>query len=825
MSTILIAYEREMEQNALEKILSARGHTVLRSNNGVEALETARRETPNLIISDILLPKMDGFALLKKWKQDDHLQGVPFVFYTRRHDDPKYARFALELGSDRYVERSNDPGELYKAVDEMLAEGAMVRHADTMRLQALSTGSFTATTRIAAVETAIAEHLPAKEKGNGHDATASTAIPSAVNPSAATQTDESSATQASGTGESAVARESRLVARIAELDALNKQLHASEERFRQLFEANPLPLWLLNADDRQCTAVNQAALTLYGYSRDEFLSLPRTASPFVPGAQIPGTNATWHRTKSGSAIGVELTARQFELGSRRCEIVCAHDVTQRVFSQQTAAQITDAYQALLVAAVDGMWLLDEQQKLIEVNQAYCRMSGYSREELLKLTPNDLEMRMADETTIRLHQRQMSEKSGQNIYESIHRRKDGSTFPVEVSVGGLTGARPRTVVVVRDATAQVAKQQAEQQHARAQTAALELLAQAGSLDEHSIVLRAVEIAANLTDSPLAFCAATDQSMPATLTLTAVYEQSRRVAVAANGAARKLNVQGPSAQCLRSGQPLIIVDPRRTEASPVLPQQQTMLLMPIISEEERLGVLSIANRSKAYAQHDQRVLAPFVTALASILQTKRNQAQTLITAQRADLALQGIIEGLSRVVERHDPRALGGPRRVASLAVAIARELDLTSDQQEALRTAGLLHGIGNVAVPSTLLGKPASLTSAEMALVRTHVEEGRKILSEIEFSQPVSDIVYQQHERMDGSGYPQGLRGDAIMIEARVLAVANVVEAMCASRPHRPAPGLDAALDEIERGADKLYDARVSAACLRLFREKGFTLPD
>ena len=811
MSTILIAYEREMEQNALEKLLSARGHTVLRSNNGVEALETARRESPNLIVSDILLPKMDGFALLKKWKQDDQLQSVPFVFYTRRQDDPKYARFALELGSDRYVERSNDPGELYKAVDEMLAEGAVARHADTMKLQALSTGSFTATTRIAAVESAVADAVSAKKKANGHDASAAESAPAAPSNVAS---------------ESGVARETRLVARVSELDALNRQLQASEERFRQLFEANPLPLWLLNADDRQCTTVNQATLALYGYSRDEFLSLPRTASPFAPGAQIPGTNATWHRNKSGSAIAIELTARQVELGTRRCEIVCAHDVTQRVFAQQSAAQITDAYQSLLVAAVDGIWVLDEQQKLIEVNEAYCRISGYSREELLKMSPGDLEMRMPDETTIRLHQRQMLDNpGGQNTYESIHRRKDGSTYPVEVSVGGLTGARPRTVVIVRDITVQQAKQQAEQQHARAQAAALELLAQAASLDERSIVLRAVEVAANLTDSPLAFCAATDHSMPATLTLTAVYEQTRRVAVAASGAARKLNVQGPSAQCLRSGQPLIIVDSHRAENSQILPQQQSVLLMPIISEEERLGVLSVANRSKAYTQHDQRVLAPFVTALASILQTKRNQAQTLVTAQRADLALQGIIEGLSRVVERHDPHTVGGPRRVAALAAAIARELDMTSEQQNALRTAGLLHGVGNVAIPSTLLGKPASLTSAEMALVRTHVEEGRKILSEIEFSEPVSDIVYQQHERMDGSGYPLGLRGDAIMLEARILAVASVVEAMCASRPHRPAPGLDAALEEIERGSGNLYDARVCKACLQLFREKGFTLPD
>ena len=110
-------------------------------------------------------------------------------------------------------------------------------------------------------------------------------------------------------------------------------------------------------------------------------------------------------------------------------------------------------------------------------------------------------------------------------------------------------------------------------------------------------------------------------------------------------------------------------------------------------------------------------------------------------------------------------------------------------------------------------------------MRTHVDEGCKILSEIQFGSPVSEIVRQHHERLDGSGYPAGLRGDAIMLEARILAVADVVEAMCAARPHRPAPGLEAALAEIEQAAGRLYDPKVSSICLRLFRENGFKLPD
>jgi PAS domain S-box-containing protein len=951
MSTILIAYEREMEQNALEKLLSERGHKVIRAGNGVDALDTARRESPQLIISDIVLPKMDGFALLKKWKQDDHLQNVPFVFYTRRHDDPKYERFALELGTDRYVERSTDPTALFNAVDEMLAEGAQARKADTQRLQALSTGSFSATTRIAAhsaspvpapvvklatsndaisnpktvaiprgdvfadstrhenIEPAktvvmgdaariaaatagLAVVQPTKEIAN-NELSKALAAQAASSQAASSQVDRAdktyvmsdaarvaaatagldvvtpikAATQKAATEKTIVreakaepaktvvlpkatsyldslsssapevksvepsastddrglAREARMLARMTELDAQNKQLQSNEQRFKQLFEASPVAQWLIDADDRNCTHVNQAALTLYGMTREEFFALPRSSPPFVPGAPIAGTNATWHRNKLGTAIAVELSTKSVELGIRRSEIVAAHDVTSRIFSQQATAHASDAYQALLVAAADGFWLLDDHQRFLDVNEAYCQLSGYSREELLKLSPVDVEIRMPGESTIRL-QRLLSDQAVGNSYQTMHRRKNGALFAVEVSVGSVTGAKARSVAIVRDISANQAKLIAEQQMSKAQIGALELFNQAANLDEASLTRRATELCATVTNSPLAFYAASDATRPALL-LTAIYEQSRGVATAITGEARKLSPQGPSAQCVRVGHAIIVDDAKQGEVAGVLPAQQSMLLTPIASAEERMGVVTVANRSLPYGEHDQHLIAPIAQALGSILQIKRAHAQTLVAAQRSDIALQGIIEGLSQVVEKHDPYTSGGPRRVAALAVAIARELDLTLEQQDALRTAGLLHGVGNTAIPSALLSKPSALTPAELLLVRTHVEEGCKILSEIQFGSPVSQIVKQHHERLDGSGYPAGLRGDAIMLEARILAIADVVEAMCASRPHRPAPGLEAALAEIEQGAGRLYDPKVATVCLRLFRENGFKLPE
>ncbi|MBC7982414.1 MAG: PAS domain S-box protein, partial [Candidatus Obscuribacterales bacterium] len=496
---------------------------------------------------------------------------------------------------------------------------------------------------------------------------------------------------------------------------------------------------------------------------------------------------------------------------------------------RTNAQIIEAYQTLLVAAADGFLLLDEQDRVLEANEAYCAMSGFTKEELLKLSASDFEVHLHGESKIRLDAQREAQAAR---YETRHRRKNGTEYWVEVSIGVLSGARTRTVAIVRDVTdreqQRVASQRAQRMQELSLEAALELCTRSDLVDEAGIARRATELAASLTDSPLAFFCAVDATRNAPQ-LTALFETAKNVAVSPSGDARYLAADGLAARTLRSGRPFISEDAQPSETLNGLPAQQRTLLLPIVDPGtaggEPLGLLAVANRSTAYTTADQALLGRMSEALGGVLRSKRAHSQTLIAAQRAEVALQGIIEGLSRVGERHDPYTTGGPRRVAALAVALARELQLTQTQQNALRIAGLLHIVGNIAIPAALFGKPSQLTAPELALVRTHVDEGHNILSEIEFGGPVAEIVYQHRERMDGSGYPRGLRGDDILIEARVLAVADVVEAMCAARPHRAAPGVDAALKEIEAGRDQRYDARVVDACLRLFREQGFVLPE
>ena len=184
-----------------------------------------------------------------------------------------------------------------------------------------------------------------------------------------------------------------------------------------------------------------------------------------------------------------------------------------------------------------------------------------------------------------------------------------------------------------------------------------------------------------------------------------------------------------------------------------------------------------------------------------------------------ALHSTVDALSKTSEIKDPYTAGHQRRVSHLACAIARRMGLRKDEIEGLKVAALLHDLGKIYVPAEFLSKPGKLTDIEHDLLKTHPKVGYDILKEIEFPWPVAETVLQHHENMDGSGYPNGLTGDEIIVEARIISVADTTEAMASHRPYRPALGVDMALEEITRHKGTLYDSIVVDTCLQLFSEK------
>jgi len=185
------------------------------------------------------------------------------------------------------------------------------------------------------------------------------------------------------------------------------------------------------------------------------------------------------------------------------------------------------------------------------------------------------------------------------------------------------------------------------------------------------------------------------------------------------------------------------------------------------------------------------------------------------------LSGVIYALTMTVEYRDPYTSGHQQRVSKLASTIAKEMGLSKDKIMGIRMAGVLHDIGKIAIPVEILSKPGRLSKTEFELIKNHSQVGYDILKSIKFPWPIAQIVLQHHERIDGFGYPNGLLGKQMLIEAKILGVADVVEAMASHRPYRPALGIDKALEEISINKGKLYDAEVVNACLRVFKDNNF----
>ena len=208
---------------------------------------------------------------------------------------------------------------------------------------------------------------------------------------------------------------------------------------------------------------------------------------------------------------------------------------------------------------------------------------------------------------------------------------------------------------------------------------------------------------------------------------------------------------------------------------------------------------------------------ISALMSSRQTLEK------TLQKLRNALGGTIQAMALTVETRDPYTAGHQRGVSNLARSIATEMGVPANKIQGIRFAGVIHDIGKICVPGEILSKPGDISNNELGLIKEHSQVGHNILKTVDFPWPIAQIVLQHHEKMNGTGYPYGLSGENILLEARIVAVADVVEAMASHRPYRPSLGIDMALKEIKKNKNEFYDPQVVDACLRLFNEKGYRL--
>ena len=288
------------------------------------------------------------------------------------------------------------------------------------------------------------------------------------------------------------------------------------------------------------------------------------------------------------------------------------------------------------------------------------------------------------------------------------------------------------------------------------------------------------------------------------------------------------EGPTGTAIKRRQPLVISDIESD--SRYVPWREEVLkryllsdiALPLIHEEEIIGALLVySDKKDAFGEEEVEFLKEVANDIAIGIKSIRFEEKLKKSNEQLQLSMENTIFTIAKLSEEKDPYTAGHQRRVSQLATAIAKKMELSEEKIETIKFASLIHDIGKMSVPGEILTKPTKLTEAEFALIKEHPKTCYNIIKDTDLPWNIADIILQHHERLNGSGYPKGLRDEEILLEAKIIAVADVVEAMSSHRPYRPALGIDKALEEISMNKGKLYDPGAVEACIKLFKEDGF----
>ena len=611
---------------------------------------------------------------------------------------------------------------------------------------------------------------------------------------------------------SAIAREMKEAESRIQLRQAEKDLRKSEDKYRQIFETTLEGIYQSTPQGRYLS-VNPAFAHMLGYVSPKDLIESITDI----GAQVyvdPTRRSEIKRLLSGQGIVKNFEARLYRKdGTTMWSLINATtvrnedgevlyyqggmmDITEHKRSEEALVSSEQRLSEIIEFLPDATLVIDKEGKVIAWNRAIEIMTGIKAPEILGKGDYEYALPFYGERRpilidLALHPESEREKS----YTHIQRR--GDILFGEAYTPGLIGGKTHlsaTASVLRDAGGEI-------------VAAIECIRDDTQRRRAQEELKSAEeryrtIFENAQEGIY-------RSTPA-----------GRIIMANQAMANMFNYKTPEELMTN------VTDVARQFY--VNPEERTKL-MEIIEEQG-----SVVNHETQFHRKDGRVF--WVSMTMQGVRDEKGQIlyyegidEDITDRKEADermrKSLGATVQAIAVIVETRDPYTAGHQRRVADLARAIATELKLPANRIDGIRMASSIHDLGKISVPAEILSNPKKLSVLEFSLIKIHAQSGYDILKDIEFPWPVARMIREHHERMDGTGYPQGLIGEEILLESRILAVADVVEAMASHRPYRPAIGLDAALAEMENNKGMLYDVDVVDACLRLFREKGYQLQD
>ncbi|MGA2084522.1 MAG: PAS domain S-box protein [Terracidiphilus sp.] len=603
---------------------------------------------------------------------------------------------------------------------------------------------------------------------------------------------------------------------------------------------------------------NPAAEALMGYSRAELIGMHITMlHPEAERERVQDElrKATQHaaphlglhiQQKDGNCVPVAIWSSELlKLADRSITIVEFRDITVHNDEIKHLEQVEARYRGLLEAAPDGMVVVNQGGEIVLLNAQAEKQFGYRRDELLGQKVTDIIPQGFAERLIADGTRTAAEALAQQIGTGIELnglRKDGSSFPIEIMLSPLESAEGILVTAaIRDITVKK-----EREH--------RLTAQNWALSAYAGAAMALTSARTSEDLLKAVCEAITSQSIYVLAWVGIAEEGpeKKIRVVAEAGSAKgflhgLQLswsedepggQGPTGICIRTNKLVNIEDFETSDVSAAWRERamlsgiRSSVSIPLLVEDGWRGVLTIyAARPNAFEapavevlQHLAEQIVHAVHALDQGLALNAGEINLAHVQKQLTEALSAMVAPMVAAMEMRDPYTAGHENRVADIAVAIGKEMGWTEEQLHGLRVAAQVHDIGKISIPAEILTKPTQLTAGEWGLIREHPGTGYTILKDIPFSWPIAEIVRQHHERLDGSGYPLGLKGDAILPEAKVLAVADMVEAMGSHRPYRPAIKMNIVLEQIEKEAGGLLDVEAVRICAALFREKRLVLP-